>query len=577
MPGASVIVGRMPEPYGARARLMGMNRNRWAPLAAVAAVVVAVVAVVAGVSLLSPDGPSEGPPVLRLAAGEAGHAAYGSSMSAKDGASGAYRLVGTLPNGPSEARVRDLPATAAPVDRVRALAAALGEKAEPKPVGGTWTVGDLVVTDQPGNPWTFGVVCGPDTPVSSDGGSIGDQGAPGCAGGTVSSGTATVGPGNPAGGASGGSTGSPGTIEPDTKPGTIPDTLTPEGGTSGGSTESPGTVVDPCPSLPPGTGSIACGEPAPPGGPPPADRVLLTTAQALAATLSVRDALGLADAPTRVEGLSVVVQPLADGVPTEGIATVIQLSAQAGLVSASGSLSIGEEGDTYPLRTARKAFDTLPVVAMGAPCDAAGCPEGPAITGARLGLSHVALEKGAAALLPAWFFTVRGSSVPLVALAVAEKFVSDPSGTGGGTEPGGGGTPEPGTKPGTDPGTGTEPGPDGSVPPSPPRSTPADPSGREPFAFDGAYADPDPKVLVVRYGDSGSCPSEAVRQTVTQEPDRVIVTLTRTAMPPDRACTMDYRAMLVRVTLTDPLGGREVVDGSRKAPVPISTGTPPFG
>ena len=101
-------------------------------------------------------------------------------------------------------------------------------------------------------------------------------------------------------------------------------------------------------------------------------------------------------------------------------------------------------------------------------------------------------------------------------------------------------------------------------------------SQRESLGFDGAYADPDPMVLVVRYGDSG-CPSEAVRHDVVQQARRVVVTLTRTAMPTDRACTAVYVPKLVRVTLAAPLAGREVIDGSRQAPVPLSTGTPPFG
>ena len=556
-----------------------MNRNRWTPLAAVAAVVVTVIAVVAGVSLLSRDGRTTGPPVLRLAvAAQDSYAAYGSLASAGKGG-GAYRLVGTLPTGPAEARVRDLPAAAAHIDRVRALATALGEKATPKRVGRTWQAGDLVVTDEPGNPWTFGLVCGPDTPVSSDGWIAGDQDAP-CAGGTVSSGTvssgtASVSPGNPGAGSSGDGSGTPGTIEPHT---IAPDATEPDTGTSGGSLGSSGSgpsgSVGGCPSAAPGSKSIACGEPAPPGGKRLPDKVPLTEAQAMAATATIRSALGLTAAPTRVEGLSVFVDPLAGAMPTQGIPTVLQLSAKARLVSATGSLSIGDEGDSYPLRAARKALDDLPVLAMGAPCDAAGCPEGPVITGARLGLSRVALDKGAAALVPAWLFTVRGSPVPMVALAVSEQFIGrpDPVDPNPGIEPG---TP-PATKPGTEPGT--EPGPDGSIPPVPPSTgKPADPSGREPFGFDGAYADSNPKVLVVRYGDSGSCPSLAVRHTVVQDRDRIVVTLTRTPMPADQACTMDYRAKLVRVTLTSPLGSREVVDGSRKTPVPISTGTPPLG
>jgi len=102
-------------------------------------------------------------------------------------------------------------------------------------------------------------------------------------------------------------------------------------------------------------------------------------------------------------------------------------------------------------------------------------------------------------------------------------------------------------------------------------------SQRETFGFDAAYADPDPMVLVVRYGDSSSCPSKAVRHAVVQEAGRVVVTLTRTPMPPDQACTSDYGAKLVRISLTTPLGNRTVIDGSRKKPVPISTGLPPFG
>ena len=101
--------------------------------------------------------------------------------------------------------------------------------------------------------------------------------------------------------------------------------------------------------------------------------------------------------------------------------------------------------------------------------------------------------------------------------------------------------------------------------------------GRQAFAFDAAYADADPKVLVVQYGDSGSCPSEAVRHDVAERPDQVVVTLTRTPMPTDRACTADYQIKLVRIALTVPLGSREVVDGSRTVPVPVTTNSPPFG
>ena len=509
-----------------------MNRNRWVPAVAVAASL-AVLAVVGGVSVLSSDGRPAGPPVLRLAGAGVSYAA------AADGARGSYQLTGTLPDKPSEARVRDLPATAAPVARVRAFAAALGVAAEPVRIDGDWKAGDLRVTDEPGNPWTWGESCGPDTPVSSDGGVGKDLAASICAHGTVSSG-ATVSSGS-------------------------------SGGTSSGTASS--AAGDPCPTASSGAEPVACddGPGIPLPVPLPPQQVLLTESQALAATVALRGALGLGDASTRVEGLSVVVEPLAGGLPTSGMATLLQLTRQAKVVGATGWLSTGREGDLYPLRTARKALDDLPVPAPGAPCETAGCPEATAVTGARLGLSRVALDKGAAALVPAWLFTVKGSPVPLVALAIADRFLvgPDPAGTKPGTEPT--------TKPTTEPGT-TEPVPGGSVAPPPPATgQPADPTDREPFGFDGAYAEADPKVLVVRYGDSGSCPSQAVRHDVVEQPDRVVVTLTRTPMPTDQVCTMDYQAKLVRVALTAPLGSREVVDGSRKQAVPISTGTPPFG
>lgn len=447
-----------------------MNRNLWAPAAAVAA----TLAVVAAASLLTTDGRRAAPPVLRIVgAGSADSAAAAASGT------GPYQLVGTLPDGPAEAAVRNLPATAAPVEKVRALAAALGESAAPVRTGDTWTAGDLRVTDEPGNPWTWGPFCDPQTTVSSD-----SNGTSACASGTVQA---------------------------------VP---VPPGGLEGS-------------DLPLS---------------PPAPEVVLDESEALAATAAVREVLHPRNDRSRVEGAQLIIEPMAGGLPTSGLATRLQLSTEGRLLSAAGSLSTGVEGDTYPLRSARQALDDLPVVAFGAPCDATGCPEGPVITGARLGLSLVAMEQGAA-LVPAWLFDVEGSPVPLVALAVADRFL-DP--------PGKPSNPEPGTA-GPDP-----------VPPLPPED-------REMFSFDAAYADRDPMVLVVRYGDSGSCPSRAVQHGVMEEPDRVIVILSRTPAPTMQACTADYQAKLVRVALQQPLAGREVFDGSRKEPVPVSTGSPPFG
>ncbi len=450
-----------------------MKRNAWAPVGAVAA----TLAVVAVASLLSTDRPPAAPPVLRIAGAESEDLA----ATAASG-SGAYRLVGDLPTGPSEAAVQDLAAAAAPVGRVRALATALGETATPVRLENSWAAGDLRVSDDPGNPWTWGQVCAPETAVSSDG-----KVAESCASGTVQS-------------------------VPPAPPGDLP-------------------AVD----LP---------------APLPAPEVVVDEREALAATAAVREALELDSGQARVEGPYLLVDPVVDDLPTSGMSSRLQLSAESRLVSATGWLSMGVKGETYPLRTAQQALDELPVITLGAPCDsAAGCPAGPAVTGGRLGLSRVALEQGAA-LVPSWLFDVEGSPVPLVALAVADRFLGEP-------DPG---VIDPGRKP-------SEPDP----------GSPTTPEDREMFSFDGAYADSEPTVLVVRYGDSGSCPSEAVQHSVVEEPERIIVVLSRVPMAADLVCTSDYQAKLVRVALTNALAGRQVIDGSRKEPVPVSTGSPPFG
>ena len=71
---------------------------------------------------------------------------------------------------------------------------------------------------------------------------------------------------------------------------------------------------------------------------------------------------------------------------------------------------------------------------------------------------------------------------------------------------------------------------------------PSSPPDRQAFGFDAAYADPDPLVLVVRYGDSSSCPSKGVGRSVLQESDRVVVTLTRTPRDTNQICTSNYAA-----------------------------------
>lgn len=103
----------------------------------------------------------------------------------------------------------------------------------------------------------------------------------------------------------------------------------------------------------------------------------------------------------------------------------------------------------------------------------------------------------------------------------------------------------------------------------PPPASPSPGAGRAAFSFDAAYGTDEPYEVVVQYGDSSSCPHENVRHVVRETADQVVVTLEADAMSPERACTADYRQMLVPIRLASPLGDRVLVDGSRNEPVPV--------
>lgn len=106
------------------------------------------------------------------------------------------------------------------------------------------------------------------------------------------------------------------------------------------------------------------------------------------------------------------------------------------------------------------------------------------------------------------------------------------------------------------------------------------PSGaaRTSFGFDAAYGTDEPDEVVVQYGDSSSCPHVDVTHAVRESAERVVVTLEADAADPGRACTADYRQMLVPVRLAQPLGDRVLVDGHRGEAVPVDRScSRPFG
>jgi hypothetical protein len=194
----------------------------------------------------------------------------------------------------------------------------------------------------------------------------------------------------------------------------------------------------------------------------------MTSAQARAAAAPVFDALDLPieDATVTVSpwGGSVWLDPVVHGLPTSGYTTRVELGQDRKISYASGFLGDLTKGDTYPLITAREAFDqieTPPMMDMmcrvgpnGQGCQA---PPPQEITGAKLGLTLRQTGKGDQLLVPAWLFTVKGWTDPLGQIAVEKKYLGEDEPDDAVVNP-----TDKGTEPATDPGSGSSSGSVGS-------------------------------------------------------------------------------------------------------------------
>jgi hypothetical protein len=504
-----------------------------------------VIAVAVAVSLVVGRSPGGDPPRLRLASGGSDSAVAADApmaTSGKQAASGSsFELVGKLPSGPDESRAHPLPRGAAKEDDVRRLAAALGVKDDPRRVERAWQAGTLRVEDVAGNPWSMYAGCGPDQPVSSDGGvSI-------CSSGPVSVGEGSSGS---SGSVSSGSGSAP-------APGTAAD--------SGGPASTPNTTAvappppAPKPAISPCPDNARCAQPplTTPVLPPPPSIAPADVDEATRAAKVVLDKLGLADAEVTANGAGeqvfVQADPRVDGLRTWGYATSLQIDAENLVVGGNGYLGRPSDGASYPLISAAEAFKELPEqprVMMLCPQTSGSepaCPEPvPAkVTGAVLGLQLTALADEEAALLPAWLFTVEGWPMPLPQPAIEPRFLQ---------------LPEPVQ---VDPGL-VDPGQVDPALPVSPVDPPVPSSGsRSAFGFDTVFPTDEPNVIIVQYGDSGSCPHTNVTPTVKESSESVVVFLEADAFPPGQACTDDYRQQLVTLKLQAPLGDRPVMDGSR--------------
>jgi hypothetical protein len=521
--------------------------RRWAPVAAA----ISVVAIVVAVSLVVGRGSSADPPQLRLAAGsgsDAASAADAPMAAGKQAASGSsFTLVGPLPSGPDDAKAQSLPRAAATVADVRRLAGALGVTDEPKRVEHAWQAGVLRVEDAAGNPWSMYAGCGPDVAVSSDGGSVA-----GCSTGTLAVDPSTVSSGTSSGSGYAPAPGAGSVSSSDAGSGSS----TPgSSGSGGSSTVGPPPAPEPAPALSPCPDNARCAKPGWVAPPPPSPGPTADVNAARRAAKLVLDDLGLSAADVTVEGAGehafVQASPRVAGLPTWGYSTQLEVDAEGHIASGSGYLGQPTSGPSYPLVSARAAFDALPEqprTMMLCPAGA-DCPQPvPAeVTGAELGLQLTALADEEAALLPAWLFTVKGWPMPLAQAAIEPRFLSLPK-----DEP-----------------VQVDPGLVDPVPPAVPPSHGDPTAPRSSFSFDAAFPADEPNVLIVQYGDSGSCPHTNVQPLVKESADSVVVTLEGDTQPGKQICTDDYRQQLVTLKLASPLADRKVIDGSRGEPVAV--------
>lgn len=298
------------------------------------------------------------------------------------------------------------------------------------------------------------------------------------------------------------------------------------------------------------------GSDATPAVPVPPDAVALASASPVLAVAGLDDVARVL--PTS-GGLTrtVVADPVVAGLPTVGIRTVVDVD-RTGVAGAYGRLGTTTEGPTYPIVSARTAFDRLadsprplPELACVQSKDGSTvCPTPTplVVTGAVLGL-ELASDDGTPVLVPAWLFTVRDSDEPLAAIAVEPRFLGDPG-------------PGPGAS--TDPGSGSEPGSSGGTEPMPPTTdTPVAPpaqGGASGAAVTSATVSADGRTLTL-VGWGGVCATYSAIADESGSAVKVQIVGTST-LGPDEACADMALEVKVDVALERPLDARTVTDAT---------------
>jgi hypothetical protein len=446
-------------------------------------------------------------PLLRIGASSYGAtdaAARVSGSGAAGGSEDPYPLTGTLPTGPSAAKVYRFADAAVSRDDVAALAAALGVTGTPVRHQHGWDVatkaGDVRVHDG-GTAWSYsrGLTDCPSYAVDIDN-----------ADGAISSSSCA-------------------SVMPS-------DTTT--NGPAGSTTSTRAAAV-----------------------------VAPSDADALAAAKDVLSAAHLDAAQARVipgaDGYpvrTVVLDPTIDGLRTAGARTIVDVDAD-GVLGAMGVLATPTAGDTYPIVSAAAALDLLR--AMPRPEIAIACVQGKVcpgigpqpVTDAVLGLS-MAYDAGAPVLVPAWLFTVTGSDEPVAVVAVEQKYLADPT---QGPNPVGSGpdatsAPNPGASDGG--GSGSSPGNPGSGPATPvPVTEPPMPIQ----SVQSVTLGKDGSTLVLG-GVGGVCDDYAGKAEETAT--TITVSIVATPKTPGGVCPAIAKEFTVTVALASPWDKRTIVDAT---------------
>ncbi|MFF5972498.1 hypothetical protein ACFY7C_13370 [Streptomyces sp. NPDC012769] len=297
----------------------------------------------------------------------------------------------------------------------------------------------------------------------------------------------------------------------------------------------------------------------PPGAakPPTGAGSPVSEAAAKAAVAPVLKAIGQDDAKLDASQLMngsvrvVNADPVVDGLPTYGWSTGLHVGPDGSVLAGSGRLKEPVRSESQPVIGARQALDALNAEAKGsgsvgiggcatappaadvmggsddlpqAPCEPSGetaAPKVVEVTGAVFGLAAQDV-KGEQALVPAWLFQARekpgAKPFTVVRTAVAQES------------------------------------------PAPPEES------KEPVRRIDAYrTESDGRKLSVTFW-GGVCSTYTV--TARETPEKVLVRVDEKPTEPGRACIMVAVEVTKTVTLQQPLGDRQVVDGASGQAVP---------